>query len=98
MSIASVIDHLYRKACVANGTTPTIKRICMHPFVFRDLAEEVRGTSRMNWYSDGQGPHFMGMKIDVAPIPGNLIILQGEDGEVVTAGLLDAKLDEVRPS
>lgn len=86
MSLAHFIDILYRQACVAHGTTPIVRRICMSPEHFRDFANETRGTSRLNWYSDGRGPHYMGMFIYTAPIC-DLVILQGQDGEVVTAGI-----------
>ena len=89
MSISSSIDGIYRRACVTHGTTPVVKRICISPETFRQLAEEVKGKSRINWYSDGLGPYYMGMRVHTAPVPDRVIILQNSTGDVVAAGFLD---------
>lgn len=89
MSIAQFIDHAYRKACIAHGATPTVKRICISPQTFRDLAHEVRHLSHLTMYSDGQGPHYMGMAVHTAPIPDGLIILQTLDGKVIAAAQME---------
>ena len=79
------IDLAYRRACIAHGRTPAIKHLTMHPDAFRILADECLGKSRLNWYSDGNGPHYMGIALHTAPIPVDLLILQGEDKEVIYA-------------
>lgn len=79
------IDLAYRRACIAHGRTLVVKHITMHQDAFRILADECLGRSRLNWYSDGNGPHYMGIAIHTAPIPADLFILQGVDKEVIYA-------------
>jgi hypothetical protein len=57
----------------------------MSPITCRALAEECKGTGRMTWYSDGKGPHFMGMQIHTPIMPDNFVILQDLHGEVIAA-------------
>jgi hypothetical protein len=85
MTKCESIDVAYRRACIAHGNTPIIKRITMHPDAFRILADECLGKLRLNWYSDGNGPHYMGISIRTAPIPSDLFIMQGRDSEVIYA-------------
>ena len=83
--IALSIDRLYRRACADYGRMPKIKRICVNPETLRILANECLDTSRLNWYSDGKGLHYLGMEVHTAPIPDGMIVLQDKDNNVVAA-------------
>ena len=85
MTKCESIDLAYRRACIAHGSEPVIKHITMHPDAFRILADECLGKARLNWYSDGNGPHYMGIALHTASIPVDLFILQGKDMEVIYA-------------
>ena len=85
MSYCQSIDMAYRRACIEHGKTPVVKHITMNPDAFRCLADECLGKSRLNWYSDGNGLHYMGIALHTAPIPKDLFIIQGRDFEVIYA-------------